>query len=204
MPLRRPVPPASFPPGGLARFADDLQDYFEEINDPLWNILVHGEQVWQQVFTLTLLPIKNGVHPRDAATDEVWRILAGDADHMVSAEISQNAAAPGGWEITEVSTGLGLNEILAAAKSIDALAAAQVGANLDNYELRVLRIPALSIEALWLAYLPDKASDRVIPYHARGGMIPTAVMPMNDFLLQIRLIAEKRIAYQNVYDRPQV
>src|SRR4051794_19887715 len=122
MPLRRPVPPASFPPGGLARFADDLQNYFEDINDPLWNTLVHGEQIWQQVFTLTLPPIKNGDHPRDAASDDVWRILAGDADYVVSAEISRNAAAPGGWEITEVSTGLGLNEILAAARSIEALA----------------------------------------------------------------------------------
>jgi hypothetical protein len=201
MPLRRPTPPASFPAEGLNAFADDLQNYFEEDNDPLYDYLIHGEQVWQQVFILTLPAIKSGDHPRDTASGNIWRILASSHDRVVAAEVALQAAGAGRWEVTGVSTGLSLNKILAAAKAVDSLAEGQIGPDLDNYELRVLRVPAISIEALWLAYLPDKNLDRVIPYHNRAGLNSTMFYGMNDCLGYMRPAAEKRIAYKNDVDR---
>ena len=64
-----------------------------------------------------------------------------------------------------------------------------------RYDLRRLRIPALSLGAFWLRSLEKGVPDLAVPYHAIHDKLKSMqACPMDEFLAVVRPIAEKRLA----------
>jgi hypothetical protein len=53
-----------------------------------------------------------------------------------------------------------------------------------SWELRLLRVPALNAEAIWLH--PDKGEDSIIPLRTFGGLIALKATSLSDALTQLR------------------
>src|SRR5947207_10994682 len=132
--LKRPTFPEGFPADGIKAFADELQDYFND-DDPLYEVLVNGPHEWQQIYTLGLEPVRDGGALQENFRGDLWRVLAGSPSAAVAAEVGPPEKGSGPWEVMSVSTGMGINSALLAVKEIDGLAASELGADTDKYEL---------------------------------------------------------------------
>jgi hypothetical protein len=127
----------------------------------------------------------------DRAKPILWDFLvAGDSGSAVLVAV----ADPPGKKLPKMTS---LTREPAAAEEVQA--AQQVEklspVRRHRYELRRLRISALSIHAFWLKSLEKGETDLAVPHHAiREKLKRMRPYPMEQFLSVVRPIAEKRLA----------
>ena len=146
----------------------------------------------QQVFVLGLADAaaNTGI---GAAVPAGWRFFAGDASgKVVLGRVAQSQAA-GGWKLTAVHYSDRVWTALQQSRALDALPQLQGG----DYELRVLTVPGLNLEAFWLAGKSPGASDLVVPFPVSpnqpiGALNQQSVYSMADFLAAIQPLAYER------------
>src|SRR5262249_39376670 len=147
-----------------------------------------------QVYTLKL---ENLVKDSAIAGAEMagWRFLAGGqlgppvAGHLTTSDKDS------GWKMTSLSRGPRIADFLQAAIKLIALVPPLEDLQSQRYELRMLSIPGLLIEAFWLKS-PAGDKDYVVPYNALSGeLIEKRVVPMDEFLRTIWNLAEERLRF---------
>jgi hypothetical protein len=119
-----------------------------------------GVPVAQQVFLLSLkaAAYNTGVINPPA---NGWRFLAGNASAPILGRVVQIPPAQT-WKLTGVFFGLRVSDALMATQPLSSLP--EVANN--DYELRVLAVPGLNLEAFWLAAQNAGSPDLIVPFPA--------------------------------------
>lgn len=124
-----------------------------------------------------------------------WRcVVAGDGRHTISCDVSIDAPDDPSTLLSICHDGCG--DRLAWLRFIWGLP----GVAAEDYELRYLNIPALSIEVFWLRGLPTAVGGPAKPDQIVGvslnldGLPDNALVPMSRFLEIVRPLAEERMA----------
>jgi hypothetical protein len=119
----------------------------------------------QQVFVLGLSDLVR--QPGTAAArQDSWRLFAGNTQGKTCmGRVVQRS--PGGWKLTSCLWGDQVWSALLASQAIATLAAALPA----DYELRVLRIPGINLEAFWLVAQPPASGDLVVPFQANQSIL---------------------------------
>lgn len=147
----------------------------------------------QVVFLLGLKDVaaNTGV---SAAVPAGWRLFAGLVlNKTIFGRMAPRPVA-GGWKLTAVYYGGRVWTALQESRALDSLP--QIQAN--SYNLRVLAIPGLNLEAFWLVATNVGVSDLVIPFPVKPNQpIPPLntepVYPLPNFLAAIRPLAIQRM-----------
>lgn len=142
----------------------------------------------QKVYVLGLQQIINGP-PLGEQNFVGWRYLTDIApDLAVAGHISQQNTAP---TFAGLAYGRQLTTAIRASGEVETRPEIAQG----NYELRLLRIPGLLVDAYWLHWANDIGSDRdfVLPYDAISMELDSEKLyQMNEFLDAIRGLAKDR------------
>jgi len=169
---------------------------FTSPNDPLANDLKTG-RLGLHIFTLGLRDIANGL---ESVKPAGWRFLAGHPPGEVLAADVTEAIPGSGTNAVPKMTSLSHDSLIGGA--IRAIHEVETLPELQghNYELRVLRIPGLLIEAFWLKSL-DGGDDLVVPVLTRGAELKAMrAYPIAQFLEIARPMVAKFLKfdeYQN-------
>jgi hypothetical protein len=144
----------------------------------------------QRIYVLGLHAIAQG-RGVERARPMVWEFLVGgDGTPAVLVAIGD----PPGKEtprMTSLTRGPGASSQIEATRQVEALP--QVRRHL--YELRRLRISALSMGAFWLKSLKKGVPDLAVPYHTIHEKLKRMqAYNMDEFLSIVRPIAKKRLA----------
>jgi len=170
MALIKPVPSDQTKRALLTGVAD-----FIAKTDPLGNVLKQTP-LGLHVFTLRLQDIVNGVGIAGAKSAG-WRFLAGSpfGPAVAGDVIERPGAAP---KMTSVSRDPLIAAAIRATHEVETLPEVQR----NDYELRVVRIPGLLIEAFWLKSTAG-GPDLAIPVLTRTKQLqPMKVYPLDEFL----------------------
>jgi hypothetical protein len=142
-----------------------------------------------QVFVLGVDDVIGGVD-LSAAKQGGWRFFAGDAPgKTVLGTVSQRSSGP--WKLNAVYYGDRAYQLLKASKDLDSLPHVQG----QNYNLQMLALPALNLDAFWLvAQPPDPRKDLLVLFRASGekpiqGLDVPVSVP--DFLAALRPLARR-------------
>jgi hypothetical protein len=169
--------------------ADGLKK-FAKPDDPMVAALANAPCQW--VFTLALPDLaKNGGGIANAKAAG-WRFLASAGSDAAAAEVSE---PPQGHppKMRSFARGPQFQQAIQAAQEVEALPQARD----QHYELRVLRVPGLLMEAFWLK-AQGGGEDYVIPY-----LVPDPqrqyrrVFPMSEFLDTVRPLAENALVFND-------
>ena len=121
--------------------------------------LFQGAVQAQQVFYLSLNEAANHsgtINPPSAG----WRFLAGNASSgQLLARVVQIPSSQT-WKLTGVFYGQRVSDAIAASSYLQNLP--EVGSN--DYELRVLTVPGLNLEAFWLVARSATSVDLIVPF----------------------------------------
>jgi hypothetical protein len=142
------------------------------------------------IFTLGLQQIVRG-DGLLAAQQTSWRFLArGASGQTVAADVT---ARPGATpKMASVWRGPQIENTARARVDVERLPDVKA----RDYELRVLRIPGLRIEAFWLK-LPAGDADLVVPFLTLADELRwLQPYPADNFLKIVRAMAEKQLAYE--------
>ncbi len=148
-----------------------------------------GPPAPQQVFQLSLNAAANNsgtIHPPSVG----WRFLAGHGPgESVLGRVVQNPSSKA-WKLTGVFFGERVWEAYVASQGLSSL---QEVAK-DDYELRVLAVPGLNLEAFWLVAQTAGSVDLMVPFpRATAQLIPalrgSAPYKLVTFLALIRPLA---------------
>lgn len=144
----------------------------------------------QQVFVLNLTEVAHNtgtVSPAAAG----WRFLVGNGPNqaVMGSLIPGPATQP--WKMTALYYGDRVWDAYVAARSLDALPPQADG---QDYELRLLAIPGLNLEALWLEAQTVGSDDVLLPFPAAPNQLlrtlnGAAEYTMPAFLAAIRPLA---------------
>jgi hypothetical protein len=149
----------------------------------------------QPVYTLGLRQIAGG-DELGAASPTSWRFVArGESGQFVAAEVSARlGVAP---KMTGLWRGRQIENVVRAVEDVTALEELRAA----DYELRVLRIPALRTEAIWLK-APDDANDRMVPFLTLARELES-MKPYSagDFLTIARRMAAKQLELEAAAER---
>ena len=148
----------------------------------------------QQVFSLGLLDLKKGTGVTTARL-VAWRYFAGDASGKVVLGTVIQRPASGDWKLASVFYGYRVLRALVESREIAQLDEVQAA----NYELRVLRIPGLNLEAFWLVAI-NAPVDLVAVFPAPPNqLIPqlnvSRVLTMTAFLGIVVPLATQRLTF---------
>lgn len=145
----------------------------------------------QRLYALEVSALARGRGLR-AAKPQLWRFMATIAGHDVSCDVSEESSRRGP-SMTSVSQGAHVAKARAAIRKAGALPEVKK----KNFELRLLVIPALSVEAVWLK-ADDPAYDLTIPY-LTGGARLKAMQPCvaAKFLDAIHALAARSLAFDD-------
>jgi len=129
----------------------------------------------------------------DAAKFAGWRFFAGKARGKIL--LGTVAPKADGWRLTAGYYGKRVGAALIASLALDKLKELQGG----KYELRVLAVLGLNLEAFWLASVDEERPDLVVPFPAKPDQPIEAlnkrrVYTMANFLAAIRPLAQLRLA----------
>ena len=133
MPLNKPDPPLA------------VQRAFVEGLPKFTHLRDLGGSPGQQIFTLGLKDIASGLGI-DRAQAVGWRFLGGDAMGLAVAGHVKSSDGNRPPALTGLSHGPEIGDHLRAARLVESLLEVQT----NDYELRVLLIPGLLMEAFWL------------------------------------------------------
>jgi hypothetical protein len=152
-----------------------------------------------QVYTLKLENLENLVRDSVIAGAKMagWRFLAGgELGAPVAGHVSMSAEGQG-WKMTNLSHGPPIAEFLQAVLRLAPLIEQIVELQAQNYELRMLSIPGLLIEAFWLKS-PAGDRDYVVPYNALSGeLLEKPFLKMDEFLRTIGKLAGERLKFKD-------
>jgi len=152
----------------------------------------------QQVFVLTLKDAAN--NPGKALSPAGWRFFAGNQrGKMLMGTVSRRLPSEG-WKMMGGFYGDRVWELFAASKALEELPEVQG----EDFELRVLAVPGLNIEAFWLVAMAGRDADFVVPipagqYEQVPGLDGGPVYRMADFLAAIRPMALLRLTAKRHY-----
>jgi hypothetical protein len=144
----------------------------------------------QQLFKLGLTDAANNAGVR-AATPTGWRVFAGKSpESTVLGVIVQRPQT--GWKMTACYYGRRAWDALQSSDTLKDLSEV----NADDYQLRILTVPGLNIEAFWLAAQKAGGEHLVVPMMAPAldvaermgvhGVAAQTVFTMSNFLAAIR------------------
>jgi len=145
----------------------------------------------QQVFTLDLKAAANNTGSIDPASAG-WRFFAGTkVNKTVLGRVSRHGASHA-WKLTSLFYGDRVWDAYTASLALDSAPPAQVAT--ADYELRLLALPGLNLEAFWLEAKTPGSVDLVLPFPAAPNQLIEAlngspVYSMPDFLDAIRPVA---------------
>lgn len=200
----------SLPSTGWAQKLRPSLEAFVGPNHPLMALLdinCPGPHAAHRVYTLGLRDIVDGKRVDDSLNHTSWRFLAGGHKNVSTAGSFQTTP-----DLSKVTGVLESPEIAGILNNIQQLNdLPQVKEPFNNmYELRVLRIPGIYIEAFWLKCMKGPPGDWLVPYgvflHADGthlklpgGLKLTRMGPIPaDILLdKIQPLAKKLLAFHN-------
>jgi hypothetical protein len=203
MALERPTPPpeittafSSALPNFLGQSQDGMRMMGTSLGEPLnlptlSDLAGPRERVMphdaQQVFILPLQNAAEGAGP-GAMRPVGWRIFAGyDDRNSVLGSLRTNERT--GWKMTSAHYGGRAQSALQAADALNRLDEVKA----HDYELRVLAVPSLSLEAYWLVAREQGVPDLVVPYPLTPDQkklpLPLGVYTMAHFLAAIRPLA---------------
>jgi hypothetical protein len=128
-----------------------------------------GVPLAQQVFLLTLNAAASNPGVINPPADG-WRFLAGHASAPVLARVAQLAPSQN-WKLTGVFFGARVSDAILATQQLHNLP--DVAKN--DYELRVLVVPGLNLEAFWLVAQTAGSFDLIVPFPA-GAEQPIAAL----------------------------
>ena len=135
--------------------AAGLPDFLRP-DDPLVPALANASG--QRVFILSLPQIREERKELDGTTTVGWRFLASAGGQTAAAEVSE-AAEGKPPKVRSVSRGTQVAQAIRATHQAEALDQAAD----QDFELRLLRVPGLLIECIWLKS-QSGGEDLVIPY----------------------------------------
>jgi hypothetical protein len=143
----------------------------------------------QRIYVLSLRAIAKG-RGVERARPMVWEFLVGGPKRAVLIAIGD----PPGKKpprMTSLTRGRVASAALQATRQVETLSPVRR----HKYELRRLRISALSIGAFWLKSLEKGQPDLAVPYHAIHEKLKRMqAYTMEEFLSVIKPVAEKRLA----------
>jgi hypothetical protein len=148
-------------------------------------LLDHNQQ---QVFSLALSDLASEGAPRPMG----WRLFAGNNQgKTVLGHVIQPPA--GGWKLTGCFYRDRVWDILQASLALASLRAVQQA----DYELRLLTIPGLNLEAFWLFAKQPGQSDLVVPFPAApnqpiSGLNTAGTFTMANFQSIVSPLAKQR------------
>jgi hypothetical protein len=207
MPLQRPTPPTDVAVAffkGVPEFVSVAADgnirqgyvgsepaaptlaELGSLGDPA---LIHDVQ---QIFVLGLTDAADNAGA-GAAAPAGWRFFAGNLPgKMLMGKVSRRTSSAG-WKMTAAYYGDRVWAATQASKALEQLTQVQTG----NYELRVLAVPGLNLEAFWLVAQQSGSGDLVVPFPAKPDQPIDAlnrepVYTMANFLAAIRPVAQLR------------
>ena len=135
-----------------------------------------------QVFTLALQDVLNGEGVR-AAKAAGWRVVTVGVGEVVASDVMEVPEK----RMTSLSRDPRLASMLRVVHGIDDLPEVQRG---GDYELRLLRIPAVLVDALWLQSKTN-AGDLIIPVLSAGRELITGrKYEVDEFFEIVRPLAE--------------
>ncbi|MDQ2843695.1 MAG: hypothetical protein M3Y72_22175 [Acidobacteriota bacterium] len=141
------------------------------------------------IFNLGAREILANADPGSTAKQVGWRYFAGvdNPKTTVAGDVDMSSVP----QIASLFYGASAWTALQAAEALGDLP----DLSGDSYEPRMLRIPGLLIEALWLKPLSAGAgTDRIVPYHTLiKSLDPATPYPAQDFFDKIRHFAEQAI-----------
>jgi hypothetical protein len=143
----------------------------------------------QQMFILGLSDL--ATQPGTAAArQDGWRLFAGTSQGKTClGRVVQRP--PSGWKLSSCFWGDRVWTALLASQALGSVAAVLPG----DYELRVLRIPGLNLEAFWLVAQPPRSGDLVVPFQASiPGLIRSGTIAIGDFLSTIGPMVKQRMS----------
>jgi hypothetical protein len=143
----------------------------------------------QQVFVLGLSDL--ATQPGTAAArQDGWRLFAGNSQGKTC--LGRVVQLPtGGWKLTSCFWGDRVWFALLASQALGTLAAVLPA----DYELRVLRIPGLNLEAFWLVAQPPGFGDLIVPFQANiPGLTKSGTIAIADFLSTIGPMVKQRMS----------
>ena len=173
----------------LRAFQRGLPDLASPNNPAL--ALLQAVQEGQQIYTLGLQDILTGAG-LGAAALAGWQFLAANADYSVAAHVN-SALGDLGPAISSIAND---PEI---AKVIAAITAAKAMPLFDQQgsELRLLRIPGVLVEAVWLK--PPQGDGEVYPYLTLAkGLDAMRWYPAQDFLNILKPVASEFLLFAAV------
>lgn len=141
----------------------------------------------QQIYTLGIDDIVVRKNLRDASP-VAWEFLMGKASGPAIAVCVGHPRRGQPPKMTSLRIGREIAKAIQATHMVEKLPQVQD----RDYELRRLRIPALSIGAFWLKSLDD-GDDLAVPYHAIVNEFErTRAYPMEEYMTIVRELAKKQ------------
>jgi hypothetical protein len=147
----------------------------------------------QQIFVLGLRDAANNAGV-GALTPAGWRFFAGDQPgKMLLGRVSRRNCSAG-WRMTAGYYGDRVWDVYQASNALDHLREAQA----RDYELRVLIVTGLNVEAFWLVDQGREPVDLMVPFpampnHPIEALNREPVYTMPNFLAAIRPVAQLRL-----------
>jgi hypothetical protein len=187
--------------GSMAHYVGSGDPLHACFYDESWS----GRQAWHCVYSVGLHTIASQTGLESVKTPICWRFIAGGHEKMKMAAGCWTTHESSGAQAKVIASfqGKELAEVLACAEHLNQLAeVATYPAN--KFEVRVLRIPALHIEAFWLKSTGSEKRDLVVPYglimHSSGDIkigagvtIQNKAYPSADFLEIVAQAARNRL-----------
>jgi hypothetical protein len=197
MSLITPVPPVACAAAFSAQLPMFLheasgvvkQNYLGKPTVPTLAEVGSGTPVPQQVFLLSLNEAANNtgtINPPAVG----WRFFVGSSPGATVLGRMVQIAPSNTWKLTGVFYGQRVAQALAASYGLGSLPQVQAA----DYELRLLAVPGLNLEAFWLAAQKAGSVDFIIPFPASTGQVIQVLQSpspyqMMTFLFLIRSLA---------------
>jgi hypothetical protein len=147
----------------------------------------------QQIFLLTLNQAVSNTGPINPPSVG-WRFFAGTSPNDTVLVRTIQVSPSNAWKLAGVFYGARVYQALALSMHLEAFAQA---AN-EEYELRLLALPGLNLEAFWLAARTAGTPDLIAPFPQKTGQLIQVLQgdfyPMASFLALIRPLAAGLLA----------
>jgi len=185
MPINQPTPPPEIGEAfgaGIGDFMDSVPG--QEVSPDLRK----KSRIGIQVFTLGLSDLET-CRPliESVAVAAGWQFLIGDPPGPAfSSEVYQpGSGMPRVISLSSDKTNQETRWILGTLKHLPEV-------QNKDYQLQILRVPGLGIEAFWLKSSTPDQPDLVVPFHSLLAEVKTGIPdPMDDFLEKLRWLADR-------------
>jgi len=185
MPSNTPV----FQPGEGSALDKGVNHYLDTQEGDQVHWASYDEKYLVLVYSVGLNKLLDGTDLATLVPDS-WRcVLATDQQPVISCEVGIDVPDDPSTLLSVCHDGC--EDQLSALRFVKALVP-------DDYELRLLTIPALSIEVFWLKAPPTGAPDFVVAVDLRNSELPDrTLIPIDTFLETVRPLAKERMTFRD-------